>query len=85
MMFFGVQIFAVGRLIGRSTLLPRALGLLLIVAGPSYVLGALATLLSPPLGAVLMPAVMAFSLVAEGSLTAWLLVKGVNAERWTDA
>src|SRR4051812_7499005 len=41
MMFFGVQIFLVGRLIVRSTVLPRALGVVATVAGPTYVLGAL--------------------------------------------
>lgn len=78
MLFFGVQIFLVGRLIARSTILPRAFALLLTIAGSTYVAGALATLQSPPLAAVLMPATMAFALVAEGSLTAWLLVKGVS-------
>lgn len=81
MLFFGVQIFLVGRLIARSTILPRTFGMLLTIAGPCYVLGALATLLSPSLAAVLMPLTMAFALAAEGSLTAWLLVKGASPKK----
>ena len=81
MLFFGVQIFLVGRLIARSTILPRTFGVLLTIAGPAYVAGALATLLSPSLGAVLMPLTMAFALAAEGSLTAWLLVKGASPSK----
>lgn len=82
MLFFGVQIFLVGRLIAQSTILPRTFARLLTAAGPTYVLGALATLQSPPLGAVVMPITMAFSLVAEGSLTVWLLVKGIDVNQW---
>jgi len=83
MLFFGVQIFLVGRLIAQSRILPRMFARLLTVAGPAYVVGALATLQSPPLGTVVMPITMAFSLVAEGSLTVWLLVRGIDVNQWS--
>lgn len=39
-------------------------------------------LLSPPLSSRLFPAILIPSLIAELSLALWLLVKGVNAEKW---
>jgi hypothetical protein len=42
------------------------------------------TYLSPPLAAYLFPYNLALSLLGEGSLMLWLLVMGVNAQRWKE-
>ena len=42
------------------------------------------TCLSPPLANYLSPYVLAPGILGEGSLTLWLLVMGVNAERWKE-
>jgi len=83
MVFFGIQILLVGWLITRSLFLPRVLGLLLVLGGTSYVALSLATFLAPSIGG-LSPLVMPIALIGEGSLTVWLLVKGVDAQRWRD-
>ena len=81
MVFFGIQCILIGYLVARSTFLPRVLGILLAIGGTSYVIASFASFLLP-LGASLIPFIMPVALIGEGSLTVWLLVKGVNAERW---
>jgi Domain of unknown function (DUF4386) len=82
--FFGVQCFIVGHLIRRSTFRPRPLGALLALAGAIYVIVACSNLLAPRL----IPNIMAFvgpaALLGEGSLTMWLLVRGINVQRWKE-
>jgi uncharacterized membrane protein YozB (DUF420 family) len=69
----------VGILILRSTFLPRILGVLMVLAGLSYVL-----FLSPPLARSLQPYILVFPGVGQISLTLWLLAIGVNAQRWKE-
>jgi len=78
MVFFGVQIASIGYLITRSTLVPRALGALLIVGGLSYVINSFTNFLSPTIGGHLMPFIVPIAILGEGALTLWLLVKGVK-------
>lgn len=84
MVFFGFQCVLIGCLVARSTFLPRVLGVLLAIGGLSYVISSVATVLSPALGARLTPFIIPAALLGEGSLTVWLIIKGVNAERWKE-
>jgi hypothetical protein len=84
MVFFGVQCFLLGYLIVRSTFLPRILGVLLAIGGSSYIISSFATFLSPAFGARLAPFILPAAILGEGSLTLWLLVKGVNVQRWKE-
>jgi hypothetical protein len=84
MMFFGFQIVTVGYLIIRSTFLPRLLGVMLAIGGSTYVIGSLATLVQPVVGARLGLLVMGTAFVGEGSLAVWLLVKGVDRRNWDE-
>ena len=68
----------IGYLIVRSTFLPRVLGVLMALAG----LGGL-TFLSPPFAKSLWPYNMLGS-IGEVSLTLWLIVFAVNADRWKE-
>ena len=84
MVFFGFQCFLVGCLIVRSTFLPRILGVLLAIGGSSYIISSFATFLAPAFGARLSPFIVPLALLGEGSLTLWLLVMGVNEQRWKE-
>ena len=84
MVFFGVQCISIGFLVARSTFLPRILGILLSIGGTSYVIASFASFLIPSFGAHLISFVLPVALIGEGSLTVWLLVKGVNIQRWKD-
>jgi hypothetical protein len=81
--FFGIQCIVMGCLVARSTFLPRILGVLLAIGGTCYVIASFSSFLLP-LGARLVPIIMPVALIGEGSLGVWLLVKGVNLQRWKD-
>jgi hypothetical protein len=82
LIFFGFACLARGWLIYRSDFLPRVLGLLLAVAGVSYLLNSLALLLAPALADALFPFVLLPAFVGELSLALWLTFRGVNTDRW---
>jgi hypothetical protein len=84
MVFFGVQCLSIGCLVARSIFLPRVLGIVLAIGGTSYVIASFASFLIPSFGAHLIQFVLPVALIGEGSLTLWLLVKGVNIQRWKD-
>jgi hypothetical protein len=80
LVFFGLWCVLIGFLIFRSTFLPRVLGLLLAIAGLGWM-----TYLSPPLASHLFfPYIAGASAVGEIPLLLWLLVVGVNDQRWKE-
>jgi hypothetical protein len=78
-LFFGPYCLMIGYLILRSTFLPRTLGVLMMLAG----FGWLAFLL-PLLANHLSTYIKVLGILAEGSLMLWLLVFGVNVQRWKE-
>jgi hypothetical protein len=78
MVFFGLQIASAGYLILRSDLVPRIIGGVLVAGGLSYIITSFATFVAPAVGARLSPLVIPIAILGEGSLTLWLLFKGVN-------
>ncbi|HYR76427.1 MAG TPA: DUF4386 domain-containing protein [Pyrinomonadaceae bacterium] len=84
MVFFGIQCISIGCLVARSIFLPRVLGIVLAIGGTSYVIASFASFLIPSFGPHLIQFVLPVALIGEGSLTLWLLVKGVNTQRWKD-
>jgi hypothetical protein len=79
MVFFGLQVASIGYLILRSTLVPRIIGGVLVAGGLSYIITSFTTFVAPAVGAQLSPLVIPIAILGEGSLTLWLLFKGVNA------
>jgi len=76
--FFGFYFVLIGYLIFRSTFLPRILGVLMAISGLVWL-----TFLSPPLADYL-SSYLPLGVLGEGSLCLWLLVMGVNVERWKE-
>ena|SRR5579859_6298922 len=79
LVFFGLWCVLIGYLIFRSTFLPRILGVLLAIDGVGWML-----YLLPPLANHLFLFIAVASGLAEIPLQLWLLVMGVNAERWKE-
>src|SRR4029077_4449419 len=84
MVFFGIQCFSIGYLVARSTFLPRILGIILSIGGTCYVIVSFANFLAPSVGPHLVAFLMPVALIGEGALGGWLLVKGVNVQRWNE-
>ena len=80
LIFFGFDCLIIGWLIFKSTFLPRILGAGLAIAGLCYLVNSFVSLLFPMIDLpfdILLPAY-----VAELGLTLWLIVVGVNPEKW---
>ena len=82
LIFFGVACLVRGWLIFRSVYFPKPLGVLMFVAGLSYLANSFALLLAPSIAASIFPGVLIPALVGELSLCLWLIVKGVNIAQW---
>jgi hypothetical protein len=81
LVLFGTYNIMTGYLIVRSTFLPRILGVLLALAGFCYQINNFANFLAPDFAAHLLPWILIPG-AAELLLAAWLLVVGVNVQRW---
>jgi hypothetical protein len=79
LVFFGFYCLLIGYLILRSTFLPRILGVLMAFGGLGWL-----TFISPSLADSISPFNMLPGVLGEGLLTLWLLVFGVNAQRWME-
>jgi hypothetical protein len=79
LVFFGCWLLVIGYLIVRSTFLPRLLGVLVMLAFVSWL-----TLLAPPIANALYPFYLAFDAPGEIALVLWLLVVGLNEQRWQE-
>ncbi len=77
LVFFGLWCVLTGYLIFKSTFLPRILGVLLTIDGLGWMM-----FMWPPLGHYLFLPIGIACGVAEIPLQLWLLIFGVNNERW---
>jgi Domain of unknown function (DUF4386) len=82
LVFFAFSLFALGWLILRSGFIPKAIGALIVLAGACYLFNSIAGFVAPDFAARLFPAILVPCAVAELALALWLVVKGVNVERW---
>ena len=80
LVFHAFYCLLIGYLVFRATFLPRMLGPLMMLAGLSW----LPTSLPSPLVHSLHSYSLAVGLLGEGSLMLWLLVMGVNVQRWKE-
>lgn len=76
LVFFGLYGVVTGYLTFKSTFLPRILGVLLMIAGLSWM-----TFLSPQFATKYFYVILPCA-VGERLLVLWLLVKGVDSEKW---
>jgi len=81
LIFFGFECLILGYLIFTSGFFPKAIGILIQVAGVCYLINSFALILAPNFSnlSLLIP-----SFVAEFSFCLWLIFKGVNVSKWRE-
>jgi hypothetical protein len=82
LIFFGVECLVIGHLIRRSGFFPRAVGMLMQLAGLCYLVNSFSMILAPSLQDMLFPFVLLPSLIGESTFCLWLLIKGVDVAAW---
>ncbi len=88
LIFFGVHLLLLGRLIARAPYMPTAIGWLVGAAGLAYVADGFGTILAGSYGAYAGAAsalVITTALLGEGVLMAWLMFRGVNKARFPES
>lgn len=81
LIFFGFACLIYGYLLFRSGYFPRAVGVLMVIAGLSYLTNSFTLILAPEYSGAIFP-VLALALIGELSLSLWLVLKGVNLPKW---
>ena len=83
LVFFGFDCFTMAYLIVHSKFFPRLIGVLLAIEGLGYLVNSFSLFLAPALQARIFP-YFASTSIAEVALCLWLLVMGVNVQRWKE-
>ncbi|MCI0349134.1 MAG: DUF4386 domain-containing protein [Acidobacteriales bacterium] len=81
-LFVGLYLTLLGYLIFSSVLVPRILGALLAIGGLGQIILSFARFVAPNFAVYLFPSIVAPAGIAMIWLTLWLLLKGVDSERW---
>jgi hypothetical protein len=79
-MYWGVWLLPLGILVYRSGFLPRLLGVLVFIAGCTYVFNCLAYYFLPEHARMIARASMLPQAAGEAGFTGWLLIKGARPE-----
>jgi uncharacterized protein DUF4386 len=83
LVFFGFACLVYGYLLFRSGYFPRTLGVLMAIAGLSYLTNSFTLILAPAYSGRIFP-ILVLALVGELSLCLWLMVRGVNVPKWNE-
>jgi hypothetical protein len=82
LIFFGVECLIVGYLVRKSGYLPKAIGVMMQIAGACYLINSFSLILNPPLASLLFPAILLPAFIGESAFCLWLLFKGVDVPAW---
>jgi hypothetical protein len=82
LIFFGAACLLSGHLIFGSGYFPRFLGVLMQIAGLSYLVATFADLFWPALSDLISPWILLPPLVGESAFCLWLLIRGVDVAKW---
>jgi hypothetical protein len=80
--FFALSLVLTGWLVYRSGFFPKVPGVLLVLAGIGYFAQSYGTFVAPGLTDVLSTVVLVLAIPGELVFALWLIVKGVDEEKW---
>ena len=80
--FFGLHTLLLGYLVYKSSYFPRFLGILMVLASFGYLVDSFGNFLLPQYDALYATVVVVLALLGELPFALWLLIRGVNVERW---
>jgi hypothetical protein len=83
-LLFGFHLLLLGYLVYKSGFWPKVLGILLVIGSMGYLAQSYGHLLAPQYDGILSTVVIVLSIPGELAFTLWLLIKGINVERWED-
>jgi hypothetical protein len=83
-LLFGFHLLLLGYLVYNSGFWRRFLGILLLLASLGYLAQSYGHILTPQYDDLLSTLVVVLSVPGELAFTLWLLIKGVNVERWEE-
>lgn len=81
LIFFGFACLTYGYLLFRSGYFPRILGILIALAGLSYLTDSFTLILAPAYAGTILP-ILVLALIGELSFCLWLILKGVDLAKW---
>lgn len=84
LIFFGFACLGYGYLIAKSRYFPRAVGILMAIAGLCYLINSIVLILAPAIAGYTFT-LLGLCLIAELSFCLWLLFKGVSVRQWDAA
>ena len=76
--FFGLWLLPLGYLVYKSGFMPKIVGILLIAACVGYLIDVFTYFLIPNFGVT----IGEYTFIGELVMLLWLLIKGVNVEKW---
>lgn len=83
-LIFGFHLLLLGYLIYKSGFWPKFLGILLLIASLGYLTQSYGHILAPQFDDLLSTIVLVMTIPGELAFTLWLLIKGINVERWEE-
>jgi hypothetical protein len=81
-LFFALHLVLLGWLVYRSGFFPKILGILLALAGIGYFAQSFGVMVAPDLSDVLSTVVLVLATPGELVFALWLLIKGVDENKW---
>lgn len=82
LVFFAFYCLSLGFLVLASRFLPKILGVVLVIAGMAWAVGSIGAFLAPSIA--LLSYLIPVSGLCELGFALWILVMGVNAEKWRE-
>jgi hypothetical protein len=83
LVFFGGTMMCRGYLIAKSGIVPRVIGVFLMIEAVAYWANSFINFLAPGFASAAL-AILMMTALAEVALCLWLLVMGVNVQRWQE-